>query len=286
MNLEQTYKQIINHKMQIIFVLISGLLLLNSCEKKVKWKLKNSQEQFLIVNGIITNEFKNQTINLSLSYSDLNGSATYVSGANVSVSNGNTVFRFVEDSETEGIYVSENKFSGVINNTYTLSISYKNKDYSAQAIMLPVALSQPLPYKQMPDTNMFYIATDVAEFSPNVSSMYEVNLDWSEVTGYEDLPTSETSAKMYFYKLTTVDVNQIFSQNSKRVLFPYGTKMTQIKYSLSPQHEEFVRSLLIETQWHGSFFDIEEGNVYTNIDGDAFGFFGASSVVSYSSVVN
>ena len=270
----------------LFFMLIISLFLINSCEKKTDWKLKSSQENFLVVNGIITNEFKNQSIKLSLSYSDLNGEETPVDDAMVSVSDGNSVFRFVNNSDNNGTYVSENKFSGVINNTYTLSINYKSKEYSAQANMLPVAISEPLPYKQVEGTSKFYIAADVATFNPNNASMYEVILDWSDVSGYENLPTSGTSAQMFFYKLTTVDVNQIFSQNTENVLFPYGTKMTQKKYSLSPQHEKFIRSLLIETQWHGGFFDIEEGNVYTNIDGGALGFFGASSVIYRTYYVN
>ena len=61
--------------------------------------------------------------------------------------------------------------------------------------------------------------------------------------------------------------------------------MIQRKYSLSPQHEEFIRSLLVETQWHGGNFDIEEGNVHTNLSEGALGFFGACSVITYSSTV-
>ncbi len=279
-------KHISKAKKLIIFMLVFAFFMINSCEKKESWKLKNTQEKFLIVDGIITNEFKNQIIKLSLSYSDLNGSENYISDAIISVSDGNADYNFHKTTEDNGIYVSDNKFSGVVNKTYKLSINYENKEYVAEANMLPVSISEPLPYKQVPDTNMFYIVADIASFNPDVSSMYEVILDWSEISGYEDLPVSETTAHMFFYSLTTIDVNQIFSSNNETILFPQGTKMTQIKYSLTSEHEDFIRSLLIETQWHGGFFDIEEGNVYTNITGGAYGFFGACSVVSRSSVVN
>ncbi len=279
-------KYISKAKKSIIFMLILAFFMINSCEKKENWQLKNSKEQFLVVDGILTNEHKNQTIKLSLSYSDLNGSENSISGASVSVSGDNKTYSFHKDTGNDGVYISDNKFSGVVNETYTLTINYKNKEYKANANMIPVAISNPLPYKQIQGENMFYIVADVASFNPDVSSMYEVTLDWSEISGYEDLPVSETTARMFFYNLTTIDVNQIFSSNNETILFPQGTKMTQIKYSLSPQHEEFIRSLLIETQWHGGFFDIEEGNVYTNITGGAYGFFGACSVVSRSSVVN
>lgn len=279
-------KQLVKNISYIIISTMFFAVLFSSCEKKTNWKIKSSQEQLLIVNGIITNEHKNQTIKLSLSYSDLNGEESYVSDATVSVSDETQIFNFHKDIENKGTYISDNKFSGVINKTYTLSINYKGKKYSAQANMLPVSLSLPLPYKQLPDTNMFYIVADIASFNPDVSSMYEVILDWSEVDGYENLPVSETSGHLFFYNLTTIDVNQIFSSNQEIIYFPQGTKMTQIKYSLSRQHEEFIRSILIETQWHGGFFDIEDGNVYTNLSSGALGFFGACSVISMNSVID
>jgi len=257
-----------------------------SCEKKLDWKLNNSQEQFLIVDGIITNEYKYQAINLSLSFSNLNGTKKIVDTATVSVSDGNNIFDFHKDTILIGNFVSDNKFSGVINKTYNLNIHYKDKNYSASTSMLPVAISNPLPYKQLSDTNMFYIAADVASFNPSQASMFEVSLDWSNVSGYEDLPINKTTAKIFYYNLTTIDVNQIFSPSHENVFFPSGTKMTQIKYSLSPEHEEFIRSLLSETQWHGGYFDIEEGNVYSNLSNNAFGFFGASSIISYSTTIN
>ncbi len=280
------YSLLKRNNWSVFFLLIITFFMINSCEKAIDWELKSSQEQFLIVDGIITNEFKNQTIKLSLSCSDINGSETAVTDATVYVSDGNEIYKFLVDTENNGIYTSENKFSGVVNRTYSLYINYKNKEYTAKANMLPVAISEPLPYKQVDGTNMFYIVADIATFNPNNASMYEVILDWSDVAGYENLPISETSADMFFYHLTTIDVNQIFSENEEITYFPTRTRMTQKKYSLSKEHEKFIRSLLIETQWHGSYFDIEEGNVYTNINGNALGFFGACSVISKTIYVN
>ncbi len=273
-----------SHK-QKAFLLLFILTILFSCEKKVTWNLNNSQKQFIIVDGIITNEHKNQTIKLSLSKVNINDVSKVASNAEISIYDGISTFMFHEDISNLGTYISNTQFSGVINKTYYLNIEYKNEEYSAETSMLPIAISSPLPYKQIQDTNMYYIAADIASFNPSQASMYEVILDWSEVAAYESFPTSETSAHMFFYNLTTIDVNQIFSPLHETVYFPHGTKMTQKKYSLNSEHEEFIRSLLSENQWHGGYFDIEEGNVYTNISNGAFGFFGACSVISYSTLI-
>ena len=270
----------------IAAILITSLFVqLTSCEKKADWNLKYSQEQFLIVDCILTNEFKNQSLNLSLSVIELNDIPEAVSDVNVSIFDGNEIYNFIEDTIKSGTYASDIKFTGVINKTYTLNIEYNEKNYTAEANMYPVSISDPLPYIQVQDTNLYYIASEIADFNPNESAMYEVKLDWSEVPGYENLPLIETSAHMFFYNLTTIDVNQIFAPTHEIVLFPHGSLMIQRKYSLSPQHEEFIRSLLMETQWHGGSFDIEEGNVYSNLSEGALGFFGACSVLSDTSIV-
>ncbi len=152
--------------------------------------------------------------------------------------------------------------------------------------MFPVAISNPLTYKQIPDSNQYYINSEIVRFNPDEATMIEVYLDWSNVEGYEALNEQETKARLFYYNLKTIDVNQIFAPEHEIILFPAGTFMQQKKYSLSPSHEKFIRSMLIETQWSGSNFDIEEGNVYTNLTAGALGFFGACSVVTYSTTVH
>ncbi len=263
---------------------ISLFSVLSSCEKRTNWNLDLANEQFLIVDGIITNEFINQKINLSLSFKELNGEPEYVSNAGITIFDGDNTFNFIEDT-IPGNYLSENKFTAVINKTYTLNIQYNNNIYFAEAKLLPVSITQALPYKQVSDTSLYYIAAPDVAFNPDEASMIEVILNWSDVAGYENLPANETKAHMFYYNLTTIDVNQIFHPDNELILFPSGTSMTQKKYSLSKEHEAFIRSLLIETQWNGGNFDIEEANSYTNLSKGALGFFGASSVISYTAII-
>ena len=277
-------RKLLKTNMLAFLFFISVFVTFTSCEKRINWDLDSSQEQFLIVDGIITNEFINHKVTLSLSVQELNDTVEFVSNAEVSIFDGENTFNFIEDT-IPGTYFSENEFTAVINKTYTLNIEYNNNNYFAEADMYPVSISDPLPYKQVTDTALYYIAYADVVFNPDESSMFEVILDWSYLTGYEDLPTNETSAHMFYYNLSTIDVNQIFAPDNEIVIFPHGSTMVQRKYSLSPEHEQFIRSLLIESQWHGGNFDIEEGNVHTNLSEGALGFFGASSVIRYSTIV-
>lgn len=274
-----------NRNLKIGYVILSAALLCVSCEKKINWDLKASDEQFLIVDGIITNELKQQSIHLSLSLTSPDDSISYPENVELSVFDGADTIHFIQDPINKGDYSSETKFAGVINKTYALEINYKNTSFKAEADMYPVSTDIDLTYIPNSDSTMYYIPNEIAQFNPDEAAMYEVSLDWSAVPGFEELPETETKARLYYYVLSTIDVNQIFAPEHETVFFPAGTNLQLKKYALSPEHESFIRSVLLETQWHGSNFDTEEGNVHTNLSNGALGFFGACSVISYSTVV-
>ena len=150
---------------------------------------------------------------------------------------------------------------------------------------MPVIHSSFLSFTQVNDTGLFFINSETAVLNPEEAAMYEISIDWSHLPAYGSLPKDSTSAKQYFYSLTTLDVNQIFLPENERVFFPKGSILIHKKYSLTADHEKFIRSLLIETQWNGGNFDIEEGNIYTNLSDGALGFFGACSVISDTLIV-
>lgn len=276
------------HKIIQGFISVSLLISVSffvSCEKKIDWTLQAGDQTFLIVDGILTNEVKHQKIVLSLSSQEFNQDIQYVSGAQVVVFDGENYFYFPESNTSPGTYLSEIEFAGVVSKVYSLIIEYMDHTFLAHAVMLPVSISNPLPYVQYQDSNVYYINSDIAVFNPEEAYMAEVLTDWSHVPGYTHLPETETTARQLFYHLKTIDVNQIFSPDSEPVLFPKGTTIIQKKYSLTSEHERFIRSLLAETHWHGGFFDLEEGNVYTNLSDGALGFFAACSVIADTSVV-
>ena len=96
---------------------------------------------------------------------------------------------------------------------------------------------------------------------------------------------TETLAKTYYYTLESIDVNQIFKPDQNNNQFPAGSIVLRKKYSMSENQQEFYRTFLSETQWRGSPFDIQKGNVATNLSEGAIGFFAVSTVVSDTTVI-
>jgi hypothetical protein len=85
--------------------------------------------------------------------------------------------------------------------------------------------------------------------------------------------------------LPTLDVSQIFSPEMEKVSFPAGTIINERRYSLTPEHAEFFRELLLETNWTGGLFSLSNANVITNLTEGAIGYFGVCSVTSLSLTV-
>jgi hypothetical protein len=257
-----------------------------SCEKQVNRELNGTLPDVIAVNGIITNEFQHQTIKLTHPVSQLNETPKPVSGATIMVSTEDSVFLFNEQPAGSGIYLSSNAFVGMTNKSYTLQIYYNNKVISAQAAMMEGELFSPLHYSKNSSDDFYHISWVANSYSSGDYAMWEVLMDWSNVPSYQHTNPDSCKATLYYYTLPTLDVNQIIAPGKQTVSFPAGTIITERRYSLTEEHAEYFRALLLETTWQGGMFDVERANVPTNLSSGAIGFFGACSVTTLSLTVN
>jgi hypothetical protein len=77
-----------------------------------------------------------------------------------------------------------------------------------------------------------------------------------------------------------LDVSEIFAPSVESISFPSGTKITESRYSITPEYAEFIREVLLETQWQGSLFNTTPANVTTNLSSGGAGFFAVCGVSS------
>jgi hypothetical protein len=54
---------------------------------------------------------------------------------------------------------------------------------------------------------------------------------------------------------------------------------------MNEAHAAFIRTLLSETEWRGGLFDVQPGNVQTNLSEGAVGYFAVSTVVGDSTII-
>ncbi len=249
------------------------------CEREVSWPLENIENDFVVVEGVITDEYKHQTIKLNRTISSPNETPEPVSGAEVLISTVDSVYTFSEDSTAPGIYNSVVPFAGIVENEYTLFLNAEGKIITAKAIMPPGADFQFLRYSRQGNKEMLYNIVWVAnQYNADRPAMYEIMLDWSMVAGYENTSYDSTHARLLYYTLPTLDVSQMFAPAMENVPFPRGTLITEKRYSLTTQHAAYLRAMLAETKFQGGLFNSVPSNLPVNLSNNGLGFFGACAV--------
>lgn len=255
-------------------LLILLAFLAAGCEKEIQWTFQTDNNFRLVVDGIITNELKPQCIKLAHTSSDQNQGWQPVSNAIVVVSDSLTDYEFAESDGEAGHYYSAS-FQAVVNQKYRLMITYGSNIYEASAESVPVTPPGEAVFVKDQDKNLFRFVYK----NEGQPSMTEVFYDWAALPDYCVI-YGYCNAQETFYTLNNVDVNEIFSAPKQTIYFPEGTVIIRKKYSLNEAHQEFVRSLLMETEWSGGIFDTQHGNTATNISNGALGFFATCMVMS------
>ncbi|MDF1551226.1 MAG: DUF4249 family protein [Bacteroidales bacterium] len=265
------------YKPILLFIFLSVCCLF--CEEPSDYELNSKGLNFIVVNGLLTNEKKAHEIIISSPVESLNEKPKPVSGLEVYIYNGDSLFTLTENPLNSGIYKTSSDFRAVINRAYTLIIISSDSRYYASAYMLPTTPFNKLKYYFAEDQQMFTIDSVNQVFDLSESALYKVQIDWTNVSGYESLPESSKKATLYYYTLSTIDISELFSPEKEKIYFPAGTIIVESKYSLTPEHASFIRTMLLETEWRGGGFDVAHGNVETNLSKGAFGFFAASTII-------
>ena len=255
--------------MKKLGIYILSLYLLISCEEVTEWDQETEFVPRLVVEGFITNNPELNYVKLSLPITQQGQKPLPVSDARVFVSDGENYLRLIEDDDS-GIYYPEDDVRAVVNKIYYLLIEIGEYNFTAGAAMLPVGPQGEFSYIQVDEQEDLYKINPENGSDP---SMTRYIVEWEE----EDRPGRSV---FYHYRLNTADVNEFFKPASETLVFPGNARIIRQKYSLSPDHQNYIRGMLSETEWKGGWFDVLPGNLNTNISRGGAGFFAASSVLT------
>ena len=270
-------------KKNILYII--PILLLLSCVKQTDWTLQSQSTDLIVVEGIITDTMGSQRIIITHPVSGLNETPQPVSGANVIITNEDSAYTLTEHPLNSGTYITKSSFIGQTGKNYSLLIAINNRLYTAKAYMVPGIHFNALTYSKDEGDNLYHIDSVAKAFDTRDTAMWEVLLDWSHVPGYGNADPSKTKARLLYYTLPTLDVSQIFAPPVEDIRFPPGTIIVERRYSLTPEHAAFLRTLILETNWQGGLFSTVPANVITNLSSGAVGFFAACSITTLSLTV-
>ncbi len=249
------------------------------CEEETPWELEIQEKTNLVVQAIITDEYKKQKIILSQVFADRNGAIPPIRDAQVRVTNDEEEYLFDSDSTDEGSYYSRSAFAARMGQTYRLSVIWREQLYTAESAMVQVIPIIDIQLGQNAE-GLYYISEGPPIYSPQEQALYQVDIEWTDPSD-----TSDASARLYYYTLSTIDVSELLRPKREDVFFPSGSKIVITKYSLQDDFAEYYRSILMESSWQAGVFDDASYTPRGNISDDAFGFFGVSAVFVDSIIV-
>jgi len=247
-----------------------------SCEERTDWSLDGTDSGILVVDGSISNERTNHLVKLSLSNQFSNEGLQPATGATVIITDGQDNVPLTEIPAGSGFYYTP-IFQAVIDKQYILYIAYQGAEYFAADQAEPVEPLTPIKIFPVTDTTRVIVPQGTSQ-----RSLTKYIMSWSHTPYCQ--PADTCFAKYNFYDLQTVDVNELFKPNKDPVLFPPTTIIVRKKYSLSQLYREYLRSVLSETEWRGSSFDVQPGNIESNVSNGALGFFSVSMVDSDTTI--
>lgn len=264
--------------MRKIYLYIIFLLLFASCEKQITWNLQSERSNLIVVDGMITDEIKAHIIKLTFPVENLNDVPLPVTGASVSISDGDSIYSLTETPANSGLYATSSDFIAKTGTQYTLLISYNNYIYTAKTHLLPGINFTPLQYDQNTENDLYHFTYVASPFNATEYAKWEILLDWSNVPGYQQMDPDSCKARLIYYTLPTIDVGQVFLPEFEKISFPAGTLITERRYSLTADQAEYIRAMISETNWTGGLFDSAHSNVPTNLSEGAIGYFSACGV--------
>lgn len=257
------------------------IFLLVSCnEEPIEWELNTHQPDLLVVEGMLTNERKAHEVKISRPVSNPGEIPEPVEGALVAIVEGTNATQLAETSP--GIYHTGPNFRAVFGRVYFLVFLYEGRQYSAGSYLVPVRPLNELRYHRVQGYPNLY---ELQLRETVDASMVDIWLDWSHLPASQGLPADQTQARIVYYTVKSIDVNKMFKPDKEVVFFPAGTRVVRRKYSMNSFQEDFIRTMMAETEWRGGLFDVQPGNVQTNLSEGAVGYFSVSTVVADSSVI-
>ena len=255
------------------FLLVMTGLTLIACEHVIDWELKTGDNQKLVVEAIITDEFKIQELQLSLSTNGPNDVPPAIEDAIVNIFVNQDTYAFEHDPARPGHYKSGLPFAATPNTQYDLFIIWQGQEYFAKAFMGAVSPFPPATFTPFAETDSFTVAQVASVYHPTEAAMYELNINWQHI-----FPSDSSQAKLYYYTFNTVDVSELAPPPRELVVFPRGSIVIEKKFGLQNDFAAFLRAQVMETEWKGGVFDEASASLPTNISNDGLGWFGVCAV--------
>ena len=266
-----------------------------SCIHEIEWKGAETTSNSLVVEGLFTDVAQKHVVKLSRTLPVAGKrDPLAVSGAQVSITDGNNLFLLTE--EEAGIYVTESDVKGEVGKKYTLNIQLDGEGYTATDSIAVVPDIDAFEYETSQFKTDFYTFALRGNFGATVPFKYRIVYRIPDDAS-SHYPEGWTAPDWYIRRInenemealdTTYYIHDVIEPAALLLYGEHnrdgilrGSLITEYVYSVSDAHYKYIRALLSETEWRGTGV---VGNIPADVQGNvsngAKGFFATSSVRS------
>lgn len=272
-----------------IALLATGAILMTSCQEEIDLKLDDDFTR-IVVEGAITDEAKAHEVILtkttSYFYSEV---PPPVTGAKVTITDGNFTFNLTENPVGSGKYYTDPSVKGVPGRTYTLKIENVDlnaddemETYTAETIMRKTMAMDTViaePYEPG-DLNSDYGIYGWAHEDPEPGNCYQ----W--VYYKNGVLESDTLDETNFTDDEFVNGNYIqgFEVFWDVKAKPGDTIVVETR-SITEEYLTYMFELMSQTSWNAGNFGGPPANVFGNISDGGLGYFNAYSISKNYTVI-
>lgn len=273
----------------IVSILSISVLFLASCTERYVIELDNTYVRCVIYGELTTDTTAHRVkINRSGGYFS-NTSPQGISGANVSITDGENVFILTESPTETGVYYTQPNVFGEIGKTYTLSI--QNVNLLGDGVMQNYTASSYLPNVAQPDSiNVLYIpdwrswAVFTGAIDPVESKNFYMFHTWVNNTLETDsLSNLRIFDDILFNGSNMYEIPNFFWMN-QAALLPGDTVVSGI-CGITEDYFKFVTETQIAARPSNPLFSGAPANPRTNISNNGIGYFTAYSVKRVAKVI-
>jgi|AntRauTorckE6833_2_1112554.scaffolds.fasta_scaffold01263_2 hypothetical protein len=276
-------KTVTNFKPMIkLLPIILMAAIFSSCTEKMDIELDEDYAR-LVAEGVITNEVKAHKIELSKTTGFFNSEpAQRISGAIVTLDDGNNTDTLQEMSQQKGTYATEETYRGVPGRSYELHIILPEavsgeKEYHATCKMPPERYldSINVAYKQR------WEAWEVQAYAtePPTTDFYRFDIikNGELITDTINEPFVTDDILFNGQYTNGIAAGYLQVENPQEIVEP-GDTITLRLSSITEEYFTFLFDVIDETGFNSPLFDGPPANIRGNISNGAIGFFAATAV--------
>jgi hypothetical protein len=273
---------------RILIPYLIFFIALPSCTERIDLQLDESYER-LVVDGSITNEATAHMVKLSKTGSFLGGeSDVVISGATVTISDGDTTYDLTESSSQPGTYCTNTDVKGVAEKTYTLNIELLSavagqQNFAASSNMKAIGTIDSIGIFYNDRWDAWEIQCYARD--PLTTDYYIFDIFRNNILLTDTLSEKFVVNDILFNGQYTNGVTVGFLDNARedQQIRP-GDTITLLMSSITEEYANFIWQTQIESGYSNPLFSGPPANIKGNISNGAIGFFAAYSIAESSKI--